>query len=321
MKVALLCFLFLNLMLGSQAQLNVGFYNGLCGDNDVEAIIRGRVTERYSNDNAIVAGLLRLLFHDCFVNGCDASILLDGSDSEKTAPPNSSVFGYDLVDLIKSDLESVCPGVVSCSDIIVAATRDASVLAGGAPFEVQLGRFDGKISLASDSVSNLPPADIAVQDSINLFGSKGLDVSDMVLLMGGHTVGVTHCSVISDRLYNYQSTGNSDPLMDPSFVWFLQTFVCPSNPSQWYPFVYLDDVSSAMIVDNSYYNQLLMNKGVLRIDQALSNDWTTSSYVQQFASDNNYFLDQFNQALVKLAAVGVKDGTQGEIRSVCNRVN
>lgn len=60
--------------------------------------------------------------------GCDASILLDGPYSEKTASPNLSVFGYDLIDQIKVVLESVCPGVVSCADIIIAATRDASVM-------------------------------------------------------------------------------------------------------------------------------------------------------------------------------------------------
>jgi peroxidase len=33
--------------------------------------------------------------------GCDALILLDGSSSEKTAPPNLSVRGYDVIDAVK----------------------------------------------------------------------------------------------------------------------------------------------------------------------------------------------------------------------------
>lgn len=60
--------------------------------------------------------------------GCDASILLDGPSSEKTAPPNLSVRGYDIIDKAKAALEKACPGVVSCADIIVAATRDAVAL-------------------------------------------------------------------------------------------------------------------------------------------------------------------------------------------------
>lgn len=62
------------------------------------------------------------------VQGCDASILLDGPSSEKKAGANASVRGYELIDEIKAALEKACPGVVSCADIIVAATRDTVVL-------------------------------------------------------------------------------------------------------------------------------------------------------------------------------------------------
>jgi peroxidase len=57
--------------------------------------------------------------------GCDASILLNGPGTEKTAVQNTGMFAYDFIDDVKSQLEAACPGVVSCADIIVAATRDA----------------------------------------------------------------------------------------------------------------------------------------------------------------------------------------------------
>lgn len=65
------------------------------------------------------------------LQGCDGSILLDDTANmtgEKTAAPNSnSVRGFDVIDTIKSQLESLCPGVVSCADIVAVAARDSVV--------------------------------------------------------------------------------------------------------------------------------------------------------------------------------------------------
>ncbi|KAM0861104.1 hypothetical protein ACQ4PT_046118 [Festuca glaucescens] len=78
------------------------------------------------------ASLVRLHFHDCFVNGCDGSILLDDTDDmigEKTAKANNmSVRGYDVIDAIKSAVNTACLGnVVSCADILAVAARDSIV--------------------------------------------------------------------------------------------------------------------------------------------------------------------------------------------------
>jgi peroxidase len=63
--------------------------------------------------------------------GTDASILLDskpGHEAEKAALPNLTIRGFDLIDEIKSALEKECPGIVSCADILVLATRDSVAL-------------------------------------------------------------------------------------------------------------------------------------------------------------------------------------------------
>jgi len=62
--------------------------------------------------------------------GCDATILLDaatGIDSEKDSPPNKNLKGFDIIDKIKSEIEMVCPGVVSCADIVALAGREGVV--------------------------------------------------------------------------------------------------------------------------------------------------------------------------------------------------
>ena len=50
--------------------------------------------------------------------------MLDGATSEKTAPENGNLDGFDDIEDIKQQIEAVCPGVVSCADILVMATRD-----------------------------------------------------------------------------------------------------------------------------------------------------------------------------------------------------
>lgn len=61
------------------------------------------------------------------LKGCDGSILIkhDVNDDERFAGGNAGVGGFDVIDKAKSELERVCPGVVSCADIVALAARDA----------------------------------------------------------------------------------------------------------------------------------------------------------------------------------------------------
>ncbi|RWV82337.1 hypothetical protein GW17_00056168 [Ensete ventricosum] len=120
--------IFLALLLHwSSAQLSPSFYDMTCpGLSD---IVLDVVLQAQISDPRMPASLIRLHFHDCFVDGCDASVLLDNSDtivSEKDAVPNAkSARGFDVIDAIKSAVEEACLGVVSCADILALAAEAA----------------------------------------------------------------------------------------------------------------------------------------------------------------------------------------------------
>ncbi|KAJ4951541.1 hypothetical protein NE237_028373 [Protea cynaroides] len=302
--------------------LQVGYYKYRCPDNntDVEKIVRQSISSQNLLDPTLIPALIRLQFHDCFVRGCDASILLDGSTAEKTAPPNLTVRGYEAIDNAKSAVEEQCPGVVSCADIIIMAAREATVLGGGQFFNVTTGRRDGLISLAIEATAFLPSAEIPVDASIAVFAGLGLSVTDMVALIGAHTVGVAHCSSFKDRLYNYNGTGKADPTMDHLLLTSLK-ITCPQNSTQD-NIANLDQNSlSFNTVDNSYFKEIQDNKGILGIDQEIDLDTRTNATVASFASDNKFFNAQFAAAMVNMGAVNVLLDPLGEIRQSCRSIN
>ncbi|CAH8362425.1 unnamed protein product [Eruca vesicaria subsp. sativa] len=296
----------------SYGELRLGFYSKTCPN--VEQIVSQVVKDAFSKNSTLAPLMLRLYFHDCFSNGCDASLLLDGSASEKTAPPNLSVDGYALIDTVKTAVEKNCTGVVSCSDIIALATRDLVTLASGGKtrYEIPTGRFDGKVSSAA--TVKLPGPKMSVSDTIKMFEDRNLNVTDMVLLLGGHTIGVAHCSFILDRLYNFKNTGKPDPSMNTTLVEELKK-QCPKDSVE--QVINLDqDASSSNIVDASFYKQIRSRRGILHIDQLLATDPLTSDVVMNLANGND-FLARFGQAMVKLGSVGVLDKVTGEIRTSC----
>nr|ABK21556.1 unknown [Picea sitchensis] len=96
-----------------------GFYKQTCPS--AEKLVQVRVQRKFRTDKTIVPALLRMHFHDCFVRGCDASLLVDstaGNQAEKEAGPNQTVRGFEFIDEMKKVLETVCPNTVSCADII-----------------------------------------------------------------------------------------------------------------------------------------------------------------------------------------------------------
>ncbi|CAI0449737.1 unnamed protein product [Linum tenue] len=311
----------------SHGALQVGFYRGKCGFADVEAIVGGVVSAQFFTDPSLLASLIRLHFHDCFVNvsffsiSRDWSHIDDSPDSEKTASPNQSVRGYEIIDQAKDAVEKICPGVVSCADLIAIAARDAVFLvrqSGGGIYRVQTGRRDGLVSSADIANVTLPGPSITVPQAIAAFADKGLTAVDMVLLLGAHSVGVAHCSFLSERIHNFKGSGKPDPSMDQFTVNTLRSR-CPINAIE--NTVNLDqNPFSPLVLDNSYYQNILLRRGVLQIDQELGMNRFTRPIIANLANSVD-FPARFGAAMVRLGAVGVLTGTQGEIRSSCRVVN
>ena len=123
------------------------------------------------------------------MQGCDASILLDDGPtiiSEKNALPNKgSVRGYEVIEAAKTEVEKLCPGVVSCADILTVAARDASVMVGGPSWSVKLGRRDSDTAnLVLAETGALPSFKAPLDSLISTFRDNGLSARDMVALSG-----------------------------------------------------------------------------------------------------------------------------------------
>ncbi|CAL5354227.1 unnamed protein product [Camellia sinensis] len=312
---------------GSNAQLCPTFYDSTCPN--VSSIVRS-VLEQAQRDNVRNAAFLtRLHFHDCFVNGCDGSILLDNADgieSEKNATINLSINGFAVVDDIKTALENVCPGVVSCADILAIAAEISVVLSGGPSWEVQLGRRDSRTANRAGT-SALPVFNESLSTLKDKFNAVGLDSTDLVALSGAHTFGRVGCLTVTPRLYNFNNiSGNADPTIDPTYLKTLrQTCPDPNTPAgnnTKFTLANLDPTTPNGF-DNNYFTNLQNNQGLLQTDQELfsTNGAETVAIVNRFGNSQSDFFTSFAQSMINMGNISPLTGNNGEIRSNCRRVN
>ncbi|KAA8531925.1 hypothetical protein F0562_006358 [Nyssa sinensis] len=297
------------------------FYDRSCPK--AREIVKSVVAKAVAKETRMAASLLRLHFHDCFVKGCDASILLDSSGtiiSEKRSNPNrNSARGFEVVDDIKSALEKECPHTVSCADILALAARDSTVLTGGPSWEVPLGRRDSKGASLSGSNGNIPAPNNTFQTILTKFKLKGLDMVDLVALSGSHTIGNSRCTSFRQRLYNQSGNGQPDYTLDQLHAIQLRTR-CPRSGGDQNLF-FLDFVSPTKF-DNSYFKNLLASKGLLNSDQILvTKNEGSMELVKKYAENNELFFQQFAKSMIKMGNITPLTGSKGEIRKNCRRIN
>ncbi|CAL5390039.1 unnamed protein product [Camellia sinensis] len=201
--------------------------------------------------------------------GCGASVLLDDTPSfvgEKTATPNlNSLRGFEVIDGIKSDLESICPPkTVSCADILATVARDSVTLVG----QVGKSRWEGGRDSLTASITaankDIPEPNSSMATLVTKFQNVDLTLNDMVTLSGAHTMGKARCSTFSSRL-NVNSNSNN-PDINTDFLQSLQQLCSESNSDT--TLAHLDLVTPSTF-DNQYYVNLISGEGLFASDQIL----------------------------------------------------
>ncbi|XP_054781554.1 cationic peroxidase 1-like [Prosopis cineraria] len=298
----------------SSTSLSPDFYGHSCPKalDTIERVVQAAVYK----ERRMGASLLRLHFHDCFVNGCDGSILLDDSatiESEKKSLANvNSARGFEVIDEIKSAVDKACGGpVVSCADILAVAARDSVVALGGPSWKVRLGRRDSKTASRTEANAAIPAPSFSLSQLRNSFKNQGLSEKDLVVLSGGHSIGLAQCGTFKDRLYNESSE------IDPSFAKDLKRG-CPTDGGDA-NLAPLDPTAARF--DVAYFSNLLRKKGLLHSDQQLFSGASTDALVQKYSYDTKAFRKDFANSMIKMGNIKPLTGYQGEIRYNCRQVN
>ncbi|GMI96037.1 peroxidase 52 [Hibiscus trionum] len=293
--------------------LSPKFYDRVCPQ--ALPAIRRIVQAAVHREPRMGASLLRLHFHDCFVNGCDGSLLLDSTpafETEKNARGNlNSVRGFEVVDQIKAEVDRVCGRpIVSCADILAVAARDSVVALGGPTWRVRLGRRDSTSASRALADSVLPSASMDLPALIDNFKKQGLNQRDLVALSGGHTLGVSRCLIFRNRIYNATN-------IDPAFAKERRA-TCPrtGGNANLAPF----DPTPAKF-DTAYFKNLMKQRGLLTSDQALFNGGSTDKLVKTYSSNPDAFWHDFAKSMIKMGNIKPSTGKQGHIRVNCRKAN
>ncbi|XP_077229312.1 peroxidase P7-like [Tasmannia lanceolata] len=309
--VSLLAFL----VCATHAQLSANFYATTCPN--LQSIVRSAMTQAVNNNPRNGASILRLFFHDCFVNGCDGSILLDDTSTftgEKMARPNNrSARGFEVIDTIKTRVEAACSGIVSCADILAIAARDGVVLLNGPSWTVQLGRRDARTASQSAANSQIPAPFSPLSTLISMFAAKGLSARDMTALSGGHTIGQARCTNFRSHIYD-------DTNIDATFA-NTRKANCPNITGRGDDNLAPLDIQTPLRFGNNYYQNLVARRGLLHSDQELFNSGSQDSVVQSYSNNDGLFKSDFTAAMVRMGNISPLTGSNGEIRKNCRVVN
>lgn len=110
-----------------------------------------------------------------------------------------------------------------------------------------------------------------------------------------------------------------DPSLDAKYAARLKQ-QCPQGSTNTNLVVPMDP-RSPNIVDASYYNNILVNRGLFTSDQTLLSEAATASLVRQNAAGSLLWQEKFAAAMVAMGQIGVLTGSNGEIHLNCRAIN
>ncbi|KAH1088687.1 hypothetical protein GLYMA_07G260300v4 [Glycine max] len=274
---------------GQNNGLVMNFYKESCPQ--AEDIITEQVKLLYKRHKNTAFSWLRNIFHDCAVQSCDASLLLDSTRRSLSEKETDRSFG-------------------------LRNFRDGIVSLGGPHIPLKTGRRDGRRSRADVVEQFLPDHNESISAVLDKFGAMGIDTPGVVALLGAHSVGRTHCVKLVHRLYP-----EIDPALNPDHVPHILK-KCPDAIPDPKAVQYVrNDRGTPMILDNNYYRNILDSKGLLIVDHQLANDKRTKPYVKKMAKSQDYFFKEFSRAITLLSENNPLTGTKGEVRKQCNVAN
>jgi len=99
---------------------------------------------------------------------------------------------------------------------------------------------------------------------MELFGRKGFNVEEMVVLLGAHSVAITHCDFFMERATNFNATGKPDPTLTPKVLVKINK-ACPGYGTAQYrsPLVNFDATPTAL--DNLFFKDMVEKRRMLPI--------------------------------------------------------
>ena len=129
---------------------------------------------------------------------------------------------------------------------------------------------------------------------------------------GAHTIGVTHCDHIANRIYT-----PVDPSLPKALLKTLLK-ICPKSTVNT-PIVL--DQTSEFKFDTAYFKNVYAGKGVMTSDQQLMNPAAFLQSVVKKNLNQGTFVHRFGQAMVVMSQLQPLFYPDGEIRKHCQYRN